>query len=600
MGLGSTLSCLLAALLEPAQVTSDPFDPDSFFGARVLDATTSRPIEGVRVEAWTENFDDDPLLVAETTTVRSGGFRLPRFLDKQRADKLRLSAPGYRSTVVHAGEAELFLFPRGGPFAVRVLGLDGRPVAGARVRTHQTCAHAPPAAQGETDAEGRVVFTDFPALSQGAEVEILAPGHGALQYLSHEHLLARNPAEATVHLPLRSPLRVRCLDEKGLPLAGRRVVLGLSPEWQASRTDANGLVEFASTFESRYARLELREGGEAHFLAEGWPPREGTWTVRLGGERLEAESHPGELATLVVSVQREPLIGDETPVVVRHARGWVFLGAGEHRLPAGMVEIVYGTPFGDVLKDARTLSLEPEERREVVFTPRPAPRIRLATPPDRFIRVHVQAGEDSITREWRSAGTIEFAVPALVPVVLLAEEYGPDFAATRRIELASIEKTLELAWTDLETVEQRDWSDFELAFDPVDASGEPIPDVHMGVWAIRSASVDESSLCVRASGPCEVKLRANGFVPRWVSEAGGLDGPTRTRVRLVARASLRVEGSFARGVACGLDGERADRALVWEDLAPGPVDLSVERPDGSRIDLQLELAEGEKRVVQLR
>ncbi|MSR63400.1 MAG: carboxypeptidase regulatory-like domain-containing protein [Planctomycetes bacterium] len=240
---------------------------------RLLNALDGTPVGGAACELWSEDFDEPMELVGTVRSALDGSFALE---DPRRCgEKMRVRAEGYRSTVF-AGEDEVFLFPRGEPFVLRALDLDGRPIAGARVRSHQTCQHAPPAVEGTTDAEGRVVFADAPPFEDGPEYEVRASGYGALTQLDWSSF----GVDPVVYLPRRAEVRLHLLDADGAPLARRRF-RQQGPGQIAFVTDDDGRALLDSLYESREIGLEesVKEGALSLF---GWPPLEGECTLQIG------------------------------------------------------------------------------------------------------------------------------------------------------------------------------------------------------------------------------------------------------------------------------------------------------------------------------
>lgn len=246
---------------------------ESTVRGRLLDAISGAPVAGATCELWTEDFDQPGRMVESVLSNAAGTYELhPQTRDEV---KVRLRAPGYRSTVVSAdGELER-LYPNDEPLVVRVLDLDGKPIAGARVRSHQTCRHAPPAVEGVSGADGRVVLDGAP-IQTSTDYEVRAPGYGALVPVYFEDI----GSEPCVFLPRRAPVHLRLLDEHGQPLAHRRF-RQQGPGLTAFVTDVDGRARLDSLFESREIGLEDMTK-ELHL--HGWPPLEGELVLQAGQE----------------------------------------------------------------------------------------------------------------------------------------------------------------------------------------------------------------------------------------------------------------------------------------------------------------------------
>ncbi|HEX6882673.1 MAG TPA: hypothetical protein VF530_04780 [Planctomycetota bacterium] len=260
---------------------------------RIVDAVTGAPVAGVECELWTEDFDRPARLVEAARSGSDGVYELRRAFTEE--CKLRLRHPRYAGTTIaaEAGEDDeelVYLYPRQEPLVLRILDLDGNPVPHARVRSHQTCRHAPPAVEAVGDAQGRVVLAD--ALPRAhAEYEVRAPGFGALVPV---HLDSLWP-EDTLYLPRRAPVALRLCDAQGAPLAHRRFQQQ-GPGPTAVVTDAAGRAVLDSLYESR--EIGLRDCAKELASMWAWPPLVGE-CVLVPGRELE---EPGREAWPVLRV----------------------------------------------------------------------------------------------------------------------------------------------------------------------------------------------------------------------------------------------------------------------------------------------------------
>jgi len=247
-----------ASLLPPTAV----LDRECLVHGRLLDALDGTPIEGAACELWSEDVDAPMALQDAVQSGHDGSFVLKDL--RRRGAKVRVRAAGYRSTVF-AGDEVVFLFPQDEPFTLRLLDLDGLPIAGARVRSHQTCQHGPAAVEGTSGEDGRVLLADAPPFEDGPEYEVRAPGHGARTEIHWSSL----GAEPVVYLPRRAAVRLRLLATDGTPLAHRRF-RQQGPGLTAFVTDGEGRAVLDSLFESREIGLE-ESVKESTVHLFGWP-----------------------------------------------------------------------------------------------------------------------------------------------------------------------------------------------------------------------------------------------------------------------------------------------------------------------------------------
>jgi hypothetical protein len=333
---------------------------------RLLDAISGAPVAGATCELWTEDFDQPGRMVESVVSRADGRYEL--HLQTRDEVKVRLRAPGYRSTVVsNDGELDL-LYPSDEPLVVRVLDLDGQPIAGARIRSHQTCRHAPPAVEGVSDADGRVVLEGAPIRSS-PEYEVRASGYGALVPVYFDD----SDSDPCVFLPRRAPVRLRLLDVGGQPLANMRF-RQQGPGLTAFITDAQGCAVLDSLFESREIGLEDMTK-QLHLY--GWPPLEGELVLRP--ERHLADERDGWPVLRVVGAERG------ASVHVQFGDDSVTRDDGVRPMPGFDVRVRPGIPVlvlaqGNEVRRAR---LEPwEGTRE----------LDLAAP-ERLVRPRVERGE---------------------------------------------------------------------------------------------------------------------------------------------------------------------------------------------------------------
>src|SRR5690349_2288383 len=149
--------------------SSQEVDASDRLRGRVLDGATGVPIAGAEVELWREEHDLTASLLGKALTRVDGSFVGPSpKTAEERArppDKLIVRAAGHRSTCASSSDAgEIALLPLAKHLGLRVVDLDGNPIAGARAESRQACAHAPPAFVATSNASGVFDMSTFPPL----------------------------------------------------------------------------------------------------------------------------------------------------------------------------------------------------------------------------------------------------------------------------------------------------------------------------------------------------------------------------------------------------------------------------------------------------
>lgn len=381
------------------------------------DAFTGAPLAGVHCEFWTEDLFADPVRVAEAWTGADGRYRLSG--TGERGAKLALSRAGYRRTVRGTPDEEYALFPAREPFTLRVLELDGSPIAGALVRTRQSCDHAIPAVQATSDADGRVSVADMPPFEDGPEVEVLVSGHGALGDLWLSELWDLGE----LRLPRRRATVVRWLDLDGRPIAPGRLRYEGDDNGYPLEPDADGRVRHDRLFGNRHGvvswpQADPRSSGRHLDVF----PSTGSWTSRPGDPPEGACHARVRLSeTTLASTGGNDSRTLESSLRVLHEDGWVVWGAGEHPWPPGRSWLVVGRNFSGVRERVTPFDLANGETRELEAVAESEPLLRLLVP-DGIWWVHVQAGDDSVTLDAPKPGAeLLTPVPAGEPVTVLAQ-----------------------------------------------------------------------------------------------------------------------------------------------------------------------------------
>ncbi len=144
-------------------------------------------------------------------------------------------------------------------YAGRVLGPDGKPIAGARVYFQfATLQEEPIPVRATTEAQGRFAFTltrkDIPLSADARQADPRKMGHVivkaegftfAWQYAA----LMQTPQDSTLHVAADdTPLTGRIIDLQGRPLAGLRV-----SAWSAAASEKGDLTPFVKALQAREA-----------------------------------------------------------------------------------------------------------------------------------------------------------------------------------------------------------------------------------------------------------------------------------------------------------------------------------------------------------
>ena len=562
---------------------------------RLLHAYSGTPITGACIEAWMEegSFALGPR--ASGTSLSDGSFRIAH-PGIQRVDKLLIRAKGFRSTTVGSADAQdLLLWPEASHLALRVVDLEGNPIAKALAQTRQTCAHAPPAYLGESDADGRFDLAEFPPLEDEPEIVVSAPGFGAMLLQLPEQMLA--PGGLEVRLPRRRGIAFSVVDHGGAPLVDRRVSLGVEPHWLAGTTDQRGRVEFGSVFFRRelLVGVEMDAGGtwpagsglapsdrELRFvLPKEWPPAHIPTPSLPVGQRLRVKLADADSNRL------------DAPLRALHADGTELSGALEAGLERGPATLIAGGAFSGWNEMLRVLDKPLDTTLQLVREP-----LLTIELPEGHWTVHVQCGDDSVTLEGPDL-PLKQPVPAGGPLIVCAVNetqtrlvHLPRIAADASVDLRAKECVV------AERVAGDAFSHITLHVPQAKLTG------HVRTssgWLDPSGLPDAFTFKIHSGASFEGVIGAPGRLAR------GL-GPTleiqvqncAERPDLMRLCSLRVSGEVRTLRAGGAECEAvAGGEFLIEELAPGPLLAQVELVDGRVIDLSLSLDEGERRELQV-
>lgn len=577
------------ALLIAAPRFAEPGAAEVVHG-RALDAATGAPIQGARLEAWSENLPRPAMLIDAAVTARDGSYVLMREDGGVRAEKLCVRAPGYRWTTraLHSNET-IWLTPTPAPVEASVVDVDGRPIANALFSTRHTCAHEPPANRVHGDALGRLDLRSFPPFADSPEGELQARGFEALRNLSYDDFAAGVP----VHLGRKRPLAVRVLDESGQWLPNKRVVLGAEPEWLAAFTDGDGLATFESNFADSPALLRVVRDREAEHLGEVRSWRVPQLTLRIEGQRYGRNAAPDADAAGVEIVTRD----QHAPWTLLHADGWQVDDVGEHPLPPGNCSLFIGADFSGWREQHRELSLADGELLQLELEPQREPRIVLTQIPAWVTSVLLES--EGHSRRWRKDFD-QLTRPANRSCTLIAAGRGRCVRTV--LEASESDVSVDIASLDRRhSAAPPSGRNRTVRIDTSDAVRSSLrakvhrrghrEDVELSVAGEFQIDADDA---------LELWLTAKNRLPRCVVLPPG--GDAVVDAQLITSASLSVGGAVARVFGPHGEVERAEDTLEFElaELAPGPLTAQVQLSDGRWLALELALQPGERRRLAIR
>lgn len=572
-------------------------------GGLVLDAATGAPLAGVRLRIFGEDWYDplEPLLPLLTTfTGRDGTFTAfvgdPRF---QGAEKLLLDAPGRRSLEVPLGEAwgGLFLLEPETPLEVEVRDLEGRPIAGAVLKTTTTCSHAPPAWHARTSRFGLASLAGAPSVHDAGDLDLEADGHQAVEDRSvHDGWAwsARTGA-FTLFLAPQARVEVCALRADGTPVPeGWRLVRQSSGPWRVARVGAGGRAAFrspggppsdASLWIAPPRAFEPRE-----WIPSPARPAGEVLTTRAGLEALWPELPVACLLTVREAPADLRLRASGPGGLVdppREGDAWV--------LPPGPAVLHYGGAFTGY--EPGRLELDLEGDAEVTLTPtaeRPVDlgllaaveweRVALAVPDaSRELEegdldtASIPAGREGILFvELADGAAWSFPLPAghgpLAPDPALARQLRPALPQPER-------------WVTLTLAHAQGWPG-EDAWAAVHANGTWLEETPPP----KAAPGQGPRFVVPAGERVHIEVDGAGLVPWRTSLVPDEDAVVVAPLRRMATLHADLEG-YALQV--GGHTLSADEARGGVDLPPGTYDARLIHPNGSRWSRTVKLEAGD-------
>jgi len=617
--------------LEPGesfqQLAKMPAGQESYLRlqGRVLDAFTGRPLAGAKIEVWSEEIDrvfGGYHRFGESRSGRDGRFVIRQQVGSMQAEKSRVSAPGYLTLSGTRGDLyhTVRLFPRMAQSPhLRILDLEGRPIAGARITSTYTCAHDVPAFDLRTGVDGVATLPEFGLQADVQELRIRAPGYQAIKYLDGEVLFATRHAGSDaphdIHLARQRPFGFRIINSERGAIPDLPIQVQEGEGYHVGRTGKHGLLTIESRYGSGECDLRILGGLEPRYIANYLPP-----VGRVPTLRRASDEWPKQVKTGTIQVVR-PALGhkqarddqsqDLPPMQLFHEKGWSVSvyenedGEGlEQEFPAGKGFLVVGGPFTGHEQEILDFDLEPG--KTLALTPRltPEPAIQIRSPAEGDWTLTIQAGEDSKPEIAFAKGT-DLTLPSPIPVpgnrelVLYLQGEG------RRIR-----KTLPMARTGMKIDFDKELAALntkktaapiakrEIRFVAA-ATGKPLKgkfSISFGQDCQQTPSVDTLQDHFELRGPV-----GNAWLARFDAEGyntiylrGRLQKNQTPLLRKIeATASLKIQAPFAFKIL-------GDDALDLDALPPGPLGLVLLLDNGRRYGLELRLAPGAHRKIQIR
>lgn len=602
------------ALVVDASSISAADDQHVFARPRVLDARTGAPLQGVRIETWTEDGVAPTFVQTQLDSALTGRDGCARVCTKDgsvRADKVRLSKSGYASLETGLSdvfEDEIVMYPAR-PLEGRVLDLEGRPVVGALVRTRYSCAHAVPASQTRTDALGRFHMEDFPPLFGGApEVEVVDSSHAPLFQLGADDLLHQASffGALDLYVPRKQPTLLQLVDAQGEPIPNRRVFFAEAAVTQGW-TDEQGFCRLAPhqlTFEQTY---ELDDPmGKAVLYPALFV--DGLVTRISPFDPTDDETAEGRLVVHLTGLDGMP-----TPpiVIVPDKRRFREARDGEEvRVPLGPARVYAGGDFTGYLQSSSDVEIG-SGIKEVTLSLRAGPRVRVHDGGDGVQWSWIQAGDRSSgdAPVWLTGeGTWIVGVAPGVPVTLFRARADGEL---RRATIPPVEGMVDVDLTADSSLLRRGMDGAGVpttvvAFEVRDESGRILPEAR-GEYVCETQSSEplppthgRFAWTLPAHASFRAQFGAEGFTTINVEGNVPLESADRPEpIVLKRRAQLRVGGGVQLVDGFQSKVEPTEDGFVI-DAAAGPLLLVVGREGGPRIGLDLVLAPGESRRIEVK
>jgi hypothetical protein len=584
---------------------------EQHFHARVLHGETGRPVADAMVHLFEEDPGAQRLTVDLGRTGLDGCVRLRSRQGNRKAGKAIVSSPGFASHELDVGDLgseEIYLMPAR-PLSGRVLDLDGRPVAGAIVRSRESCAHAPSAVQTRTDPSGQFRLVDFPHPVHTPDLEVFAEGHGGVvEYAGSLRMRAAIDGRVDLYIPRLLPVDLQVVTAAGEPFADRRV-FNLGRPVVSAWTDEDGSCQLMPDEYGRMITLEYIEGDTRRPLRRLVAPQRGV--VPIGPADVEVP--PGDTAVVEIMLDHDEQdsVRGEPWVQILSSRGNEEYRGGAHEVSQGPVRIQIGPAFHGWREQVFDLDLGPGGETLNINAEK-EPMLRVQLPEEAPYRLTVQADSDSRTfsrsqrlpRRQQDGSVLLFA-PLRSHVVLLA--WFPD-GELRRAEVPRLTSDVVVHLDTQESIHRpaidlgvRARSAVRIV--PHDAEGNPVDArvvVHDIDWNTAPRAEGTHLYSLPHSLEYTASVSADGYCAVSITEVAPAAGETvEHRVRLVRRVQLTIQGNVVWVEGGAHDPEIVDGEARLS-VAPGPLQLTVRRAADAALALGLDLVEGAKRTLVVR
>ncbi len=589
---------------------------------RVLDAFTGRPLAGAKIETWSEEIDavfGGYHRFGEARSGRDGRFTIRHSAGSTQAEKARISAPGYLTWSGVSGDlySIVRIFPRAMQSPrLRILNLSGRPIAGARITSTYTCGHDVPAFDLHTGADGIATLGEYGLQDEVQQLRIRARGYQAIKHLDGEWLYARADAGRVhdIFLARQGPARFRVVDAGGDAISDLAIHINESEGYHVVRSNKLGLVSIASRYGSGKLGLQILGGPKPHYVASILPPVDRVPTLRRMAEEWPKETKTGtilvELPSPTHKQEEEAQENDTPPMHLFHEAGWwsEIYEEDEERVftmpfPAGKGYLVVGGPFSGYEEEIHDFDLQRGKKLRIRPKLTLEPTIQVRAPVRGDWTLTIQAGEDSKPRivfdeETHLTLTSPISVPGHRELTLYLQGEGRHIRKTFPMAQSGMKIDFAKELASLAPVVMSPLAKREIRF--VSAkTGRPLAgkfSIYFGKDCQQSPAGDAVQDHFELRGPIGdawlARFEADGHSPIFLRGRVAKDQPALIR-KVEALATLQIKAPFEFKI-------EGDDALDLDALPPGPLGLVLLLENGRRYDLNLTLAPGAKRKIQIR